>query len=375
MNFKKHRYGIFTIILFLLCSCTIKAQNLFANPGFESINTCTEFNASCAPEAWFNIPASNFLVNSNKAPRPVIGNMVLVVPVGNVLSNFNKPRFVYTGLCCPLVAGKKYDLSFYINSADIPFQQLAFYFTEKEPMLSTVNSLLKTPSLIITDKNFDAEYKTWQHVKCEYLATGSERFCTITNLGLPPVEYEMRNAMNKSGDVLYFIDEIILKPQQPLPVCPKYDENIKTMFDYNFRHTDNIPVFKELPVNKPTLKLKADTIIISDLLFDINKATLKPGIKNILDSLVTQLTTKKFLKLEISGHTDNTGDEKKNQLLSEARATAIKEYLVNKMPQASEKISSSGKGQSFPVAENTTAAGRQKNRRVEIVINYFTIIQ
>jgi len=130
--------------------------------------------------------------------------MVLIVPVGSVLANFNHPRYVYTGLCCPLVAGEKYDLSFYLNTANANFKQLAFYFTEKEPLLATVKNFPATPSVIITKENVDGDYKEWKYVKCEYLATGNEKFFTITTAGLPDVDYSMGDAMNKSGDVLYF---------------------------------------------------------------------------------------------------------------------------------------------------------------------------
>ena len=212
-------------------------------------------------------------------------------------------------------------------------------------------------------------------MQCEYTATGDEKFCTLTNFGLPPVKYEMKNAMNNSGDVLYFIDEIKFEPQTPTPICAAYEENIKKLFDYNFRHTNNVPVFVEEAVAKPIIKFITDTITIGDVLFDIGKADLKPTVKNLLDSVLKEFDKKKFLKIEISGYTDNTGDEKNNQSLSEARATAIKKYLVNKLPDAIEKISSSGKGQSFPVAENTTITGRQKNRRVEIAITYFNMIK
>ena len=120
---------IFSISLLLICN-TVKSQNLLANPGFEEFNICVEYRALCAPEAWFNIPATNILVNSRVAPDPVSGHMLLIFPVGNVMANFNKPRFVYTGFCCPLTAGQKYTLSFFLNTATVNFKQLAFYFTD-----------------------------------------------------------------------------------------------------------------------------------------------------------------------------------------------------------------------------------------------------
>jgi outer membrane protein OmpA-like peptidoglycan-associated protein len=363
------QYGI--VIIFLLHFSPIKSQNLFANPSFEAVNNCIEFKADCAPEAWFNIPAANFLVNGRVAPRPVIGNMVLIVPVGNVMANFNKPRFVYTALCCPLIAQQKYTLSFFINTATINFQQLAFFFTEQEPMLLNINQLCTIPSLIITNQNFDGEYKqNWKHVKCEYIAKGNEKFCTISNLSLPDITYNMKDAMNKSGDVLYFIDEIVLQPIVPIPPCATYEENAKKLFDYNYRHTNNLPIFKDTPVIKHLPVFIKDTVVINDVLFDVGKYIIKPKVKNILDSLAAQLAQKSILTIDVNGHTDSTGSIKNNQLLSLARATAIKEYLVQKNGQWADKILAIGKGQNYPVAENTTPEGKQKNRRVEIVITY-----
>ena len=364
----------------MLCNATaVKAQNLFANPGFEDLNTCAEYNVECAPEAWFNIPNTNFLVNTSIAPRPFLGHMVLVVPIGNVMSNFNKPRYVYTGLCCPLITGQQYNLSFYINTGKTGFQQLAFYFTVKEPGITNVAEMLKTPSLIIAKENVDAELKeNWKHVQCSYAATGNERFCTITAEGLPAIKYTSKDVMNSSGDVLCFIDEIKLQSQNPLALCAEYAANIKIMYDYNYRHTNNIPVFNEwveVAKPKPAVSFKSDTIVISDLLFDVGKYDLKPGLRKILDTLAVKLENKNFLNIVITGHTDNTGNQKNNQTLSEARAVTIKDYLVQKIPGAADKISAAGKGQNFPVSENTTTAGKQKNRRVEIVITYLNSIK
>lgn len=76
------------------------------------------------------------------------------------------------------------------------------------------------------------------------------------------------------------------------------------------------------------------------------------------------------LKLDISGHTDNTGDAAKNQTLSENRAKSVLDYLVKKGVDAS-RVTSAGYGQDQPIADNNTAAGRAKNRRVEIKVRNY----
>ena len=73
----------------------------------------------------------------------------------------------------------------------------------------------------------------------------------------------------------------------------------------------------------------------------------------------------KSLKLDIDGHTDNTGTAAKNQTLSDARAAAVKTYLASKGVEDS-RMTATGHGQDMPTADNKTAAGRAKNRRVEM---------
>jgi outer membrane protein OmpA-like peptidoglycan-associated protein len=74
------------------------------------------------------------------------------------------------------------------------------------------------------------------------------------------------------------------------------------------------------------------------------------------------------LNLEIEGHTDSTGSDEFNQTLSEQRADAVRTYLIDQgLPETS--LTARGFGKSMPVADNGTAAGRQQNRRVEIVVS------
>jgi len=73
-------------------------------------------------------------------------------------------------------------------------------------------------------------------------------------------------------------------------------------------------------------------------------------------------------KIEVDGHTDSTGTDAYNQKLSERRAAAVKEYLIKEAGVDSSKITAVGYGVAKPVADNKTAAGRARNRRVEILI-------
>jgi outer membrane protein OmpA-like peptidoglycan-associated protein len=107
---------------------------------------------------------------------------------------------------------------------------------------------------------------------------------------------------------------------------------------------------------------------MSDVLFDLNKATLRPGAKLRLAKVAGIILAYPDLRLEIDGFTDNTGTPQYNQALSEKRAAAVQDFLVSQ-GVTSGNVNIKGFGQQNPVATNATAAGRQMNRRVELVVS------
>ena len=107
---------------------------------------------------------------------------------------------------------------------------------------------------------------------------------------------------------------------------------------------------------------------LSDVLFDVDKDTLKPAAREKLARMSGILAAHLDLKIEIEGHTDSTGSEEYNQRLSERRAESVRTYFGQQgIGQAI--VSAVGFGESRPVATNGTAEGRQQNRRVEIILS------
>jgi outer membrane protein OmpA-like peptidoglycan-associated protein len=109
-------------------------------------------------------------------------------------------------------------------------------------------------------------------------------------------------------------------------------------------------------------------ITMADVLFDTGKYDLRPPTREALARLSGIVLGHPGLKLEVEGHTDSTGSDELNQTLSEQRADTVRGYLVQQ-GLAADSISARGFGKSSPVADNATAAGRQKNRRVELVVS------
>jgi len=108
-------------------------------------------------------------------------------------------------------------------------------------------------------------------------------------------------------------------------------------------------------------------VTLPGLFFDSGKAALKPGARNTLSKIAEQLRVSQDAQISIEGHTDSVGSDTYNQALSEKRAAAVRDYLVSRGLGAA-KINITGQGETAPVASNDTPAGRQQNRRVELVI-------
>jgi outer membrane protein OmpA-like peptidoglycan-associated protein len=109
-------------------------------------------------------------------------------------------------------------------------------------------------------------------------------------------------------------------------------------------------------------------VSMSDVLFDTGKYSLKPGAREKLAKVAGILLAYPGLNIEVDGYTDNVGGDEMNQQLSENRARSVRDYLVQQ-GVATNSVSAKGFGKTLPVAANDNAAGRQQNRRVELVVS------
>lgn len=107
---------------------------------------------------------------------------------------------------------------------------------------------------------------------------------------------------------------------------------------------------------------------LGDVLFATGKSDLKPGAMDRLSKLVAFLGKYPDRTVIIEGHTDSVGSDETNQALSQRRADAVRAYLMAQ-GVAANRVVAVGKGESLPVADNGNAAGRQQNRRVEVIIS------
>jgi outer membrane protein OmpA-like peptidoglycan-associated protein len=115
--------------------------------------------------------------------------------------------------------------------------------------------------------------------------------------------------------------------------------------------------------------LEVRVALPADVLFDFDKADIRADAANALAHLATLIRAYPTGRVELEGHTDSKGDDSYNQRLSLRRAEAVKRWLAEREGIAANRLATRGAGESRPVAGNDDEAGRQRNRRVEVVIH------
>jgi outer membrane protein OmpA-like peptidoglycan-associated protein len=146
--------------------------------------------------------------------------------------------------------------------------------------------------------------------------------------------------------------------------CPDTDNDGDGVSDVE----DKCPGVRGLPTNDgcpKTKEIQRGKLVLSGVTFQAGKAVLTANSYTILDQVYESLVEWPEVKLEIQGHTDNLGSNMANLKLSQLRADAVKEYFVEK-GISGDRLRSVGYGEEFPIADNHTATGREKNRRVEL---------
>jgi len=134
----------------------------------------------------------------------------------------------------------------------------------------------------------------------------------------------------------------------------------------------NVPESKNyVEINSDYTLKKIDAgskVVLRNIFYDFDKATLRPESVNELDRLAMLLNEAVDIKIQVLSHTDNVGNPDYNQKLSENRAKAVVDYLVKEKMISEERLSYKGLGEANPIADNSTANGRQSNRRTEFEI-------
>lgn len=264
----------------------------------------------------------------------------------------NKFReYIQVKLKASLVKDSQYKIVFYISCADKSglgtVNEFNALFSDKPFKVPNNEDLLIVPKVKFTGE-FNNK-KEWVELSAIYTATGSENYLTFGSFTYEEngIKHGQINGVSKYAH--YYIDDVSV-----------------TLIDKPNGIKDSISVAEA--TEKNALIYSANkTYVFDKFLFESGKSELPENNYPELDDLIVFLNKNPHLKIRITGHTDNIGNESDNKKLSYNRANAIKSYLIKKGINE-RSISIEGKGDSEPLISNETEEGRKINRRVEITL-------
>ncbi len=304
----------------------------------------------------------------------------------------------------PLQKGKRYKVDFYIkyasDSSYLICSNIGVYFSKEKYPFRSGNPFYN--KIITPDIKAHVQSKTneflsdtsWTLISGYYIAKGGERYLT---LGMFYNENILTNSIDRF--VNYNIDWFNRKRtlrflknkyhQRMLKVNPNFKGEINTNTECPYYLIDDVSVvpvddegneiilYPELIKDETETKVnelinidsveEGGSITLKNIFFQTSKSELLSASFKELNILVDIMQKNEQIEIEISGHTDNTGTEKYNQKLSEARAKTVADYLISNGIE-SKRIVYKGYGNSKSITSNETEEGRSKNRRVEIKI-------
>jgi outer membrane protein OmpA-like peptidoglycan-associated protein/tetratricopeptide (TPR) repeat protein len=246
--------------------------------------------------------------------------------------------------------------------------KVTFWGDQKVPSLITQDYLLASVAKPIQDPELIGEVKVSSMVNLTVF-----KGMTIDALTKKPIEATIEITDNKTGLVVETFSTNSLTGKFLLSLNSGANYGIAVKADGYLFHSENfdIPDGSAYNLVNKTVELKnikvGSKIALRNVFFDTGKSDIRSESNAELDRLVKLLKDVPTLKVELSGHTDNTGSPISNISLSQARAEAVVNYLVSK-GIAKTRLVAKGYGSDRPVDSNTSATGRQNNRRTEFEI-------
>ncbi len=245
--------------------------------------------------------------------------------------------------------------------------KVTYWGADKTPVVETEDYLISSVLVPVKDNSIESKVEVTKKFLTVFKGN------TIDALTSKPVQASIEITDNATGKVseTFETNSATGKFIITLPSGKNYGIAVKAK-GYLF-HSENfdIPDGGEDNLVNKTIELKniaiGNTIALRNIFFDLGKSTLRLESNAELDRLVKLLQDVPALKIEISGHTDNTGSATTNENLSQQRANEVVNYLKTKGINAT-RLTAKGYGSKVPVASNNTEEGRQQNRRTEFKI-------
>ena len=364
-----------TSILFslLLLSSLSYSQNLLVNGGFEEENICTEYGVNCSPEGWIS-SGDAFNIYFRDPARAYRGSHCVAIEAGFSYKAYQR-TFIRTRLVCGLRKDHQYRLEFFLKSPHEILDSIGVIFTSFDFLFGQKKLQNLAPTFFVHPvAGSFANDSSWQKVSMTFTARGDEAFLSIANFSRHDINGSTNLYMEKH--FLVYIDEISLVPlSRKESLCDGWQKNRQDIYDQNERHEFLRQTIRQNKSDPPTVLVRpftslmvTDTLIIPDVLFATAKSDLRRDGYMMLDSVCNKLRNKRIDSVVVEGHTDNTGSIQMNEQLSLDRAVSVQYAIRQRLTSPLLFIVTRGWADRKPVADNSTAAGRQLNRRVEVYV-------
>ncbi len=350
------------------------AGNMVYNPSFEEHRNCPQridaMGVMCDVDAWWQptMGSSDYFHSCGgrecAVPRNKMGMQAAhsgEAYCGIYCSQEQYREYLQTELITPLEAGSRYRVSFWVCLADKSphaISSLGALITKERPQDSSYSILMDrevtklgeqqlqsiavyyTPQVVNSTDNLLDDSKEWHEISGEFIAEGGEKFLTIGNFhsfNKSHVVQTQRNSPSLSGAYYYIVDVSLTRVDDAK---------------------------NEVPQTKDTLPPVDEPIRLEGVYFASGASEVLPQSYNELIRLKAMMEKHPDIRIELRGHTDDQGTYNYNQKLSEARARAVAEFLIEK-GISRQRLTWVGFGESLPTGDNSTEQGRQSNRRVE----------
>ncbi len=347
--------------LFLLPALILGQTNLIPNPGFEKYIGKGLFVPAAKP--WKNIYTADyyrgpFKLSGDKKVDPHGGKCFV-----GLRFQLNYREYLEVRLDSNLKAGHKYKVEFWICFGEwstYASKSLGVCFSKKQLNQQQVEQLPKEFKVQVTNKKGIIDDYQWTKLTMTYTAIGGERYITIGNMAdkLNKDFKRIKKPFSKH-EIYYFMDDFAMYDDR------QADTVHTAKLDSMILAEKSLPIDSFKTASAKDMKV-GQIIKLHNVFFEPDRADLLEESYDELDYIVAFLKENPFLELQVNGHTDNSGYDLNNQTLSEQRAYTVYNYLLRKGVKNNLKYK--GFGATRPIASNASAAGRARNRRVELEI-------
>ncbi len=254
-------------------------------------------------------------------------------------------EYVQIQLNEPLVIGQGYKAEFWVSQLPQSLQvnNIGMYFSPS-PLKSSIDEVLDFQPQINADQVVVTPYNGWMRITGKFIADTEAEYLVIGNF-FPDSLTQTRSPLSQTLNYsYYYLDDVQLQKEEPILKVPIKEDDLT-----------------RIPLEE------GQTIRLKNIFFDHDKTELLPRSFIELNKLVQLMGENPGMIIEIIGHTDSIGEFDYNLVLSQRRAKAVTEYLLQQKV-AGHRVRYQGYGSSRPIASNEDAEGRQLNRRVELKI-------